>query len=175
MDVKRAVEAVLFHSSDPVSVKELAKSLRRRVEEINAAVEELINEYTGRNSALEVVKIGEKVVMRVKPEYMKYVENLVERYLDRGTLRTLAVIAAKQPITLSKLAKIRGNKCYNHVKKLKELGFVKAEKVEGKRSAVLTTTKDFATYFGLKSNDPEEVKRAIREYLKGQRDVLEYG
>ena len=109
-EVKRAVEAILFHSADPVSIAELAKSLRRKIEEVERATEELMEEYRNRDCALEIVRVGEKVVMRVKPEYVKYVENLVERYLDRGTLRTLAVIAAKQPITLSKLAKIRGNK-----------------------------------------------------------------
>ena len=53
------------------------------------------------------------------------------------------------------------------------MGFARAEKVEGKRSTVLTTTEDFAAYFGLKSNDPEEVKTALREYLK-QREISEY-
>lgn len=66
--------------------------------------------------------------MRVKPEFSKYVEEYIERDLPKGVLRTLAVIALRQPIKLSELAKVRGNKCYEHVKKLKELGFVNVER-----------------------------------------------
>ncbi|MET1123686.1 MAG: SMC-Scp complex subunit ScpB [Archaeoglobaceae archaeon] len=159
MNVKLAVEAILFTSPDPLSAKEIAKILGESEEKILKAVEELVNDYLSRETALEVIKLGEKYLMRVKPEYAAYVEKLSEKDLDRGTLRTLAVIAVKQPITLSRLAKIRGNKCYEHVRKLKELGFVRAEK-RG-RSTILTTTKEFASYFGIETSDPREIRELI--------------
>jgi len=164
MDLKQIVEAVLFSSSDPLRISEIAKIADASIQDVENAVEELAREYAARNTAIEIIKIGDRYVMRVKPEYARFVERFVEREFDKATLRTLAVIAVKQPITLSKLAKIRGNKCYDHVKKLKELGFVRAEK-KG-RSTILTTTKEFAAYFGLEANDPKKIKEALRKYYE---------
>ncbi len=166
MDLTLAVEAILFSSPDPLSVREIAKLAGASVEEVEKAVRDLMREYSERKTSLEVIEIGGKFLMRVRPEYAHLVEKISEREFDRGTLRTLAVIAVRQPITLSRLAKIRGNKCYEHVKKLKDMGFVKAEK-RG-RSTVLTTTKEFASYFGIASDDPKEIKEALRRYISDE-------
>ncbi len=162
--MKEAIEAILFSSPEPISAEKIAKILgveRRLVEE---EIEELAKEYRSRKTALEIIKLGKKYLMRVKPEYSKYVEEYLERDLPKGVLRTLAVIALKQPVKLSELAKIRGNKCYEHVRKLKELGFINVER-KGK-STILTTTKLFAEYFGLKSSDPEEIRKILSKYAK---------
>ncbi len=169
MELKKVVEAILFSSSDPLSLSEIIKITRAKKEEVEEALKSLIEEYGERDSAIEIVKIKEKYLMRVKPIYSKFIEKFVEREFDRATLRTLAVIAIKQPITLAKLAKIRGNKCYDHVKKLKELGLIKAEK-KG-RSTILTTTKEFATYFGLDSNDPKKIKETLLKYYEAGDEV----
>ncbi len=163
MELKKAVEAILFSSSEPVRITEIAKITGRSKDEVKDVVETLIKEYAERNTSIEIIKIGEGFLMRVKPQYAEYVEKFTVREFDRGTLRTLAVIAVKQPVTLAKVAKIRGNKCYDHVKKLVERGFVKAEK-KG-RSTILTTTEEFATYFGLESSDPEKIKEVLKNYL----------
>lgn len=164
MDVVRVVEAILFSATEPLSSISIARIAKTSVKEVESALEELIKEYSSRDTAIEIVKIKDKYLMRVKPAYQRYVGRFVESELDRGCLRTLAIIAIKQPIELSKLAKIRGNRCYEHVKRLEELGFIKAEK-KG-RTKVLTTTKDFAVYFGLDTDDPEEIKKLIKSDLE---------
>ncbi len=169
MELKKIVEAILFSSSDPLTLSEIVKLTNSSREEVESAIKSLMEEYSKRDSAIEIIQIGSRYLMRVKPEFSDYVEKFVEREFDRGTLRTLAVIAVKQPITLAKLAKIRGNKCYEHVRKLREAGFVKAEK-RG-RSTILTTTKEFASYFGLKTNDPQEIKKVLKEYYKADDEV----
>ncbi len=163
MDV-RIVEAILFSATEPLSPISIARIAKMSVKEVESALKKLIEEYSSRDSAIEIVRVGNKYLMRVKPTYQKFVGRFVESELDKGCLRTLAVIAVNQPIELSKLAKIRGNRCYEHVKRLEEMGFVKAEK-KG-RTKVLTTTKDFAVYFGLKVDSPEEVKRALKSDLE---------
>lgn len=163
MELKKAVEAILFSSSEPVKVTEIAKITGCSLEEVTNAVSSLIREYAERDTSIEIIKIGDGFLMRVKPQYAEYVEKFTIREFDKGTLRTLAVIAVKQPITLAKVAKIRGNKCYDHVKKLVERGFVKAEK-KG-RSTILTTTEEFATYFGLETGEPEKIKEVLKNYL----------
>ncbi|MBO8180165.1 MAG: SMC-Scp complex subunit ScpB [Archaeoglobus sp.] len=164
MELKKIIEAILFSSSEPVDIKELRKVTGKDKVEILNAIGELISDYESRDTSIEIIKVGEKYLMRVKPQYADYVEKYTVREFDRGTLRTLAVIASKQPITLAKLAKIRGNKCYDHVKKLQERGLVKAEK-KG-RSTILTTTEEFATYFGLQSSEPEKIKEALKSFFE---------
>jgi len=172
MKTKRIVEAVLFSSTDALTPNKIAKISSINVEDVKLALKELVEEYNQRNSAIEIVKIGSRYLMRVKPEYYPYVERFVEKDLDKGSLRTLAVIAFKQPIMLSRLAKIRGNKCYEHVKKLKEMGLIRAER-KG-RSSILTTTKEFAIYFGLKSDKPEDIKEFLKNYAKRDAKLEEY-
>ncbi len=164
MDIVRIVEAILFSATEPLSSISIARIAKTSIKEVESALQKLIEEYSSRDSAIEIVKIKDKYLMRVKPAYQKFVGKFVESELDKGCLRTLAIIAIKQPIELSKLAKIRGNRCYEHVKKLEEMGLIKAEK-KG-RTKVLTTTKDFAVYFGLNTDDPEEIKRLLKSDLE---------
>lgn len=170
--MKREIEAILFASSEPLSVSRIAKILEADSKEVEKSIEELVEEYGKRDSAIEIVKLGNKYLMRVKPEFAGVVRNLTEKHLEKGLLRTLAVIAIKQPVRLSEVAKIRGNRCYEHVKKLKEMGFI-AEEKKG-RATILTTTKEFAVYFGLKSSNPEEIKETLLKAIKKDRKLEEY-
>ena len=165
MELKKIVEAILFSSSEPVKLTEISKITGKNENEIQSVINTLIEEYSARDTSIEIIGVGGGYLMRVKPQYAEYVERFTVREFDRGTLRTLAVIAVKQPITLSKVAKIRGNKCYDHVKKLVERGLIKAEK-KG-RSTILTTTEEFATYFGLDTGEPEKIKEVLRSYFEG--------
>lgn len=164
MNVEKAVEAILFSAPSAIKVSEIAKILGERKEVIEKAIEDIARKYGSMDSAIEVVKVGDRFLMRVKPEFAEIVERFTERELDKGTMRTLAVIALKQPITLAKLAKIRGNKCYEHVKKLQGLKLINAEK-KG-RSTILSTTTAFASYFGFERKNVEEIKEELRKFLK---------
>jgi len=170
--MRRVVEAILFTSPEPLPIRRIARIAGMKEEEVEKAVEELSERYISRNSAIEVIDIGGKYLMRVRPEYHAYVRRFAEKDIDRGTLRTLAVIALWQPIMLSKLAKIRGNKCYEHVRKLEELGLIKAGK-KG-RTKLLKTTKRFAVYFGLKSDNPEEIREFLRKATKEDSTLIRY-
>ena len=163
MDTVRIVEAILFSATEPLSPLSIARIAKKSVKDVCEALKVLIEEYSSKETAIEIVKIRDRYIMRVKPAYQKYVDRFVESDLDRGCLRTLAMIAINQPIELSKLAKIRGNRCYEHVKRLEELGLIRSEK-KG-RTKILMTTKDFAVYFGLNTDDPEEIKRILKSDL----------
>ncbi len=170
--MKERVEAILFASSEPITAAKIAKILGTSPKEVEQAIEELMEDYASRKTSIEIVRLGKKYLMRVKPEYSDIVKAFTEKDLERGVLRTLAVIAVKQPIKLSDLARIRGNRCYEHVKKLREMDFVSEEK-RG-RATILRTTKNFAVYFGLKSSDPEEIKETLLRIVKKDRKLEEY-
>lgn len=169
---KQVVEAILFSATKPLSQKKIAKMSGLNDEEVRKAIQQLIEDYRSDKTSIEIIELKQKYLMRVKPEYHSYVEKFVERDMDRGSLRTLAVIALKQPLPLSKLSKIRGNKCYGHVKKLEDLGFVKSKK-SGK-TRLLSTTKEFALYFGLNSNNPEDIRDFLKKAAKSDSELEKY-
>lgn len=170
--MKEKVEAILFASSEPITATKIARIIDANPRDVEKAIEDLIEEYSSRETSIEIVRLGKKYLMRVKPEYSEIVKAFTEKDLERGVLRTLAIIAVKQPIKLSDLARIRGNRCYEHVKKLKEMGFISEEK-KG-RATILRTTRNFAVYFGLKSSDPEEIKETLLRIVKKDRKLEEY-
>jgi len=170
--MKKEIEAVLFASSEPLTPSRISKIIGKDVSEVERILEDLVDDYSRRDSSIEIVRLGNRYLMRVKPEYSDVIERFTEKDIERGVLRTLAIIAIKQPIKLSDLAKIRGNRCYEHVKKLKEMGFVSDEK-KG-RSTILRTTKNFAIYFGLKSSEPEEIKARLMSMVRKDRKLGEY-
>ncbi|HID43979.1 MAG TPA: SMC-Scp complex subunit ScpB [Archaeoglobaceae archaeon] len=169
---KKVVEAILFSTTKPFSIREIAKMTGMSVEEAEKSIRELIKDYSNRETSIEIIELGGKYLMRVKPRYHQYIENFVEKDLDRGSLRTLAVIALKQPLPLSKLAKIRGNKCYEHVRKLVDIGFVRTKKAG--RTSILSTTKEFAIYFGLDSTNPEDIRSFLRNAAKTDSELEKY-
>ncbi|MEM2918539.1 MAG: SMC-Scp complex subunit ScpB [Candidatus Altiarchaeota archaeon] len=155
--IKRLIEAALFMSNSPLSIEELARicstgdfGLIRR------AIEELQMEYSKRNSALEILKIGNGYKMKVVSELEQNVANLASLpEISPSILKTLALIAYSQPITQSRIAKQRGSKVYKHIKTLLKEEFISAEKY--KRSKLLRTTQKFKEYFQIE--DLSELKK----------------
>ncbi len=170
--VVRIVEAILFTSPEPISPAKIARISGVNAKNVREALNRLLKEYEERDTAIEIIEVAGKFAMRVKPEYHSYVDRFREVDMERGLLRTLAVIALRQPIKVSELVRIRGNRCYEHVKRLEELGFIKAEK-SGK-TKILTTTRKFAEYFGLKSGSPEDVREFLRRAAKRDAELEKY-
>ena len=84
--------------------------------------------------------------------------------LKEGMLRTLAIIAAKQPIKQSILVAYQGNKVYDYIVELEKKGLIKTEPYH--RTKLVTTTPGFEKYFG---KSVEDVKRMLSGKL-GDKD-----
>ncbi len=140
-------------------MKELANLSGLSEERARSLADDLAGEYAQRGSGLEIKGIGDGYAMQVRTRLAPEVASLAPSELEAPLIRTLAIIAYKQPIKQSNLVEIRGNKSYEHVKTLEKRGMINAAK-QG-RTKVLTTTRAFADYFGLASCHPEAVRRAI--------------
>jgi segregation and condensation protein B len=82
-------------------------------------------------------------------------------------LKTLSYIAYRQPISQKRVIDVRGQHAYGHIKLLKEMGLIAAER--NGRSMSLRTTDYFADYFGLTQDTAtmkKELKRIFGEALK---------
>ncbi len=98
------------------------------------------------------------------------VKRLVNRpLLSSGPLKTLSYIAYRQPVSQKRVIDVRGQHAYGHVKLLKEMGLIAAER--SGRSMALRTTDYFADYFGLTQDTAlmkKELKRIFGEALKDE-------
>lgn len=141
----KLIEAALFIASRPLSIDELSNLCNSPREEVLKELRKLKKRYE--DSAIEIVYNDEEAWMRLRDEYLKKVSHLAfKSQISRPVLRTLALIAKLQPIKRSEIAKMRGGRAYEHIKRLEELGLVKSEK-KG-RTVILRTTKRFELYFG---------------------------
>ncbi len=158
------IEAALFVSGEPLDEARLRILIKGK--NVRGLIHELMEEYTQRESAIEIKEIEGRYVMQVKPEYAEKVRSMAPKELRSPVLRTLSMIAYHQPLTQSELVDRRGAAAYEHVRELKERGLISS--IPQGRTRLLQTTPRFAEYFNLDSADPEAIKRKIIELAREQ-------
>lgn len=166
MSDREVMEAALFAAGGALDAATLGKLMGKPKKHVISIALDLVKEYASRGTGIEIIDLGERYVMQVKPKYTDVVRPLAPKELSAPMLRTLSMIAYHQPLVQSDLVDMRGNSVYDHIRELKERGFVEA--VPHGRTKVLRTTSMFADYFGLQSNDPELVKQKIVELSRLQ-------
>lgn len=151
MSLRTRIEAVLFVIGKAATVEEIAEILQKEPEEIEAELLELIMDYSSRESALEIDD-EDGYIIQVREDYRDIVEKLVPVELKPGVLRTLSIIALKEPMRQSYLKDLRGAVVYDHVGDLVEKGLIRKTRDKNGRSFILRTTPKFAEYFKLKGD-----------------------
>lgn len=169
-ELKSKIEAVLFTTAKALKVKEIAEILGSEADETEEALLELIMDYASREGALEIDD-EEGYILQVKTEHMDIVEKLCPVELKPAVLKTLTVIALKEPIRQSYLKDLRGSTAYEHIPELVEKGLISKTKDKNGRSFNLKTTQKFNEYFKLKGDAKALVK--ILEIEKGVKDEPE--
>jgi len=163
----KKLEAALFVSGKWLTIQELIMLTDINPILIRELMEKLKEKYNDK-SAVEILTKEDMWKMDVKEEHANMVNKLAtgSSEFTRAEQETLAVIAYKQPVKQSVLIKIRGNKAYEHVKKFRELGLVKAKKLG--HTLELELSEDFYNYFHLeKQGEFEELeKKEVEEQLK---------
>lgn len=154
-ELKAVVEALIFASPEPVTMKTLVKLLEGEPrEDIALAVEALKKDYD-RGGGLQMVEVAGGYQIVTRPELHEWVRRLFHerttQKLTVASLETLAVIAYKQPVTAPEIAEIRG---VNTVGVLGTLMERKLIKIVGRKQVVgrpflYGTTREFLDRFGL--------------------------
>ncbi|MBD6955154.1 MAG: SMC-Scp complex subunit ScpB [Aciduliprofundum sp.] len=163
MEIKQLVEASLFASEEPLKASEIGENLRVDTKTVYKAIKELKREYDERQSAIEIVKIGQRYIMQLREGYREIGNKFAKPELDRDVLKTLAVIAYYQPIKQSKLRELIGEKVYEHVDLLKRKRLVTTRSYG--KTELISVTKNFSSYFGIDAKDPQSIKRYLAEKL----------
>ena len=161
---KQLVESVLFSAGHPVSLKEIREATGLSSQKIRSILKRLMNEYdTARDTAMEIVKAGDKYVMQVKAAFTEPSELIAEPELTSDVLKTLSLIAFHQPVKQSNLRRLAGEKIYEHVDILSEMKLVHTKK--HRQTEMITLTKQFPEYFGLDVTKPDEIRTFLMEKL----------
>ena len=149
-NLKSKIEAVLFVTAKAIQPNEIAEILNADVEEVESALLDLMFDYSSRDGALEIDD-EDGYIIQVKAEHLDIVEKLCPVELKPAVVKTLTVIALKEPIRQTELKEMRSN-AYEHIQELLEKGLISRTKDKNGRSYNLKTTPKFAEYFKLKGD-----------------------
>ena len=148
----KVVEALIFASPEPVSLKELKKTVLD-IDVLEAILKSLEIKYA--SSGFNLYKINNSYAFRTSSEVSEFlnVETIVPRPLSRAASETLAIIAYHQPITRSEIESIRGvSLSKGTLDALLELQWIKPGQRKSTPGNPLTwrTSDIFLDHFGLK-------------------------
>jgi len=160
------IEAALYAADRPLTLGELREILETSSETYaRKLMDEFIADYGKRGGPLMLTETSKGTFsLRLREEYMPKLEGVMSKAkLSRGALKTLAMIAYKQPVYQARLADVRGSRVYDHIKQLTALGFIESRRFE--RTRVLRTSQRFAGYFGFE-DDMDNIRERIEELMR---------
>ncbi len=157
--IKRALEAALLSSAEPLSVADLRKMFDEEVgaDVIRRMLEELRTEWAEKGA--ELVNVASGWRFQVRPDYQKFLDRLNPQKppkYSRAVLETLAMIAYRQPVTRGDIEEIRGVTVSSGIlKALEARGWIDEvghREVPG-RPVLYSTTRSFLDDLNLRSLD----------------------
>lgn len=155
IDLKSAVEAVLFAAGEPVPIARLSLVLGTGEDDVLLAGRELADQYEREQRGLRVLQLGDKLQMCSAPEYAAVIIKALEQrkppMLSQPALETLAIVAYFQPVTRAYIDQVRGVDSSYTVSMLNERGLIEIcgrLDVPG-RPSLFRTTDQFLRTFGL--------------------------
>ena len=157
------VEAALFSAGRALDATETAEATGLSRNKALGALDSLVELYKTREGALEIVKLGHKYALQLKTEAVEYGRRLAPQEIPSYLLRTLALIAHEQPMLQKELKHKLGDKVYEHVRELVELGMIQRDR-KG-RSFELSVTQAFMEYFGINADNQNELKAYLVQAL----------
>ena len=150
---ERMVEALLFATSEPMSVKALNDRMPFGCDAAEALVY-LRKRYEGRG--VNVVKVGDAWAVRTAADlsFLMQKEMVETRKLSRAAIETLAIIAYHQPATRAEIEEIRGvSVSRGTVDQLIELEWIRfgRRRMSPGRPVTFVVTQEFLDHFGLEN------------------------
>ena len=155
LNIKSALEAILFASGEPVPAARISLVLEVPEEDIFAAAEELSSELSEESRGIRLLRLGGNLQLCSAPEYAMLITKTLEQrkppMLSQPALETLAVVAYFQPVTRAYVDQVRGVDSTYTVGVLLERGLIERcgrLDVPG-RPSLLRTTDAFLRTMGI--------------------------
>jgi segregation and condensation protein B len=174
-DARRAVEAVVLVSEQPVDVNLLGQLLELRPAIVEELCRELAAEYEAQGRGFQLARVAGGWRFQSHPDQAPYVERYVlegqSAKLSNAALETLAIVAYKQPISRAQVASIRGVSVDGVMRTLQQRGYIaEIGRDPGPgQAAMFGTTRAFLEKLGV---DALTDLPALGEFVPGA-DVVE--
>ncbi|MEM1264880.1 MAG: SMC-Scp complex subunit ScpB [Pseudomonadota bacterium] len=153
IEQQRMVEAILFASAAPLTLREIAERLPKGADP-EAALAALATHYEGRG--VHLVQVGEGWAFRTAADlgHLMTREQVETRRLSRAATETLAIVAYHQPVTRAEIEEIRGvsvsKGTLDHLMELEWIQLGRRRQSPG-RPVTFVVTDTFLDHFGLAS------------------------
>jgi segregation and condensation protein B len=158
------LEATLFSAGRSLDITELSETLGYEDEEVTESLKILQSTIKRRRGGgLQVVEIGSKWALEVKPMIADHLPKETKSELPPKLLKAAALIAYHQPMPQSRLVELLGQRAYDHIRELAQAGLVGRRRDGNTRR--LTTTRRFSEMFGCPHTDRKKVKAWFREMV----------
>ncbi len=112
MNIKSALEAILFAAGEPVPAARISLILEQDEETVWDAARELSEQYEKEGRGIRILKLDKALQMCSAPEYAAVIGKTLEQrkppMLSQPALETLAVVAYFQPVTRAYIDQVRG-------------------------------------------------------------------
>jgi len=157
--LKLIIEALLFASDKPLTVKDIHSALpEANPSKIKSALRVLKYEYEAMGRSFSLKEIANGYQFRSRSEYGPYILKMLQsspNRLSRAAMETLAIIAYKQPIMRQEIERLRGVDVGGILRTLleKDLIRIMGRKNLPGRPLIYGTTKKFLEVFDLKDID----------------------
>ena len=160
----RRVEAALFLSREPISLRKIKQLADLSDQSETRMLVQLLNHYydsVGKSFRVEGVASG--YMLMTRPELSSWLRRLVPKRqqirLSSPAMETLAVVAYRQPVVRAAIDAVRGVNCGEILRQLMEMDFVR---ISGRSEELgcpylYSTTGRFLKHFGL--NNLEELPK----------------
>jgi segregation and condensation protein B len=174
---ERMVEALLFASAAPITVKDMAERMPHGSEPAEALAH-LRKRYEGRG--VNVRRVGQGWAFRTSQDlaFLMRREQVEVRKLSRAAIETLAIIAYHQPVSRAEIEEIRGvSVSKGTVDLLLEVEWIKLgrRRMTPGRPITFVTTMQFLDHFGLESpRDLPGVKELKAAGLLDNRSAIDF-
>ena len=162
MNIKQteaAIEAILFASGEPISVKRLSDTVEVEEETVYKICKTLQDRKKTDESGICIVELNDSFQMCTNPDFADYIKKALEIKknipLSQAAMEVLAIIAYNQPVTKSFVEQVRGVESSQIVNNLVEKGLVEEAgrlDVPG-RPISYKTSINFLRCFGLSGLD----------------------
>lgn len=112
MNIKSALEAILFAAGEPVPAARISLILEQDEETVWDAAWELSEQYEKEGRGIRILKLDKALQMCSAPEYAAVIGKTLEQrkppMLSQPALETLAIVAYFQPVTRAYIDQVRG-------------------------------------------------------------------
>lgn len=167
-ELEKVMEAIIYVEGN-VPISRLRSLFKCENSDIRNHIENINNKYRNSKSAIEILEIGDSVMMTIIPSTFGTLSTIYDKKrkkkISKAMLQTLSIIAYKQPLTKAEIDDIRQSDSGYHLRVLMEDGFIawKGRKDYLDKRQTYGTTDKFLMHFGINTLEDLPKLRELKD------------